>query len=138
MARRVGTAATCVLTVWASLATSCGDQPLPARAANTLRLELGGDRPELRAVLTEVARRTAADRPADGGRPEVDPLPRLSAEQGARRLPRYARLRQGETLSELAARTLGSGPRWREIAELNNIANPAAVPANSRLLLPPE
>jgi nucleoid-associated protein YgaU len=45
--------------------------------------------------------------------------------------------RQGETMSQIAARTTGDPRRWREIAEANNIDNPRKMEAGRALVLPP-
>lgn len=93
-------------------------------------LEIGGDRPALRAVLDRVQRQTAAERGErveERGESQLSPRPRP---------PRFVIVREGETLSQLAQRTLGTWRRWEEIAELNAIENPNAVAANTKLRLP--
>ena len=42
----------------------------------------------------------------------------------------------GETLGEIAQARLGSAARWKEIVELNGIADPRKVPAGKRLRMP--
>lgn len=99
---------------------------------DTLVLELGGSRPALRQVLDSVRARTEAERgdlAPDHGESELAPRPRP---------PRFAVVRDGETLSQVAQRTLGTWRRWEEIAELNAIADPNAVPANTKLRIPGE
>ena len=49
---------------------------------------------------------------------------------------REYRLGDNETLSEVAMRELGTWTRWKEIADLNGIADPAKVRAGTVLLLP--
>ncbi len=43
---------------------------------------------------------------------------------------------EGETLGEIAQARLGSAARWKEIVELNGIADPRKVPAGKRLRMP--
>ncbi len=45
-------------------------------------------------------------------------------------------VREGESLSLIAQRELGSMERWTELAQLNNIADPRRLQAGQRLLLP--
>jgi LysM repeat protein len=48
-------------------------------------------------------------------------------------------VRPGDTLSAIAARTLGSAARWRELYELNRVAigpNPGAIKVGTRLRMP--
>jgi nucleoid-associated protein YgaU len=45
-------------------------------------------------------------------------------------------VRQGDTLSEIASRELGSAGRWREIAEANPGLDPARLVVGARLALP--
>ncbi|MFN3430726.1 MAG: LysM peptidoglycan-binding domain-containing protein, partial [Candidatus Sericytochromatia bacterium] len=48
-------------------------------------------------------------------------------------------VRPGDTLSAIAARTLGSASRWRELYELNRVAvgpNPGALKVGTRLRMP--
>ena len=49
---------------------------------------------------------------------------------------RVIRVREDETLSEIAARELGSALRWREIAELNALADPGALTIGQPLRIP--
>ncbi|MEK8024131.1 MAG: LysM peptidoglycan-binding domain-containing protein [Candidatus Hydrogenedentota bacterium] len=55
---------------------------------------------------------------------------------GARAFAREVIVREGESLSMIAARELGSMNRWEEIAQLNNISDPRRVQAGMRLLIP--
>jgi len=43
----------------------------------------------------------------------------------------------GDTLYSIAARTLGSGGRWREIAAINEIPDPGRLAVGQKLRLPP-
>ena len=51
---------------------------------------------------------------------------------------RVIRVREDETLSDIAARELGSASRWMEIAELNVLADPGALTIGQALRIPPE
>ncbi|MCA8941069.1 MAG: LysM peptidoglycan-binding domain-containing protein [Planctomycetes bacterium] len=118
---------TCVM-VW--LLVACRGEVDRPPGPDTLVLELGGDRPSLRNVLESVRSRTEAERgrlAPDHGESELSPRPRA---------PRYAVVRDGETLSQLAQRTLGTWRRWEEIAELNAITDPNSVSANTKLRIP--
>ena len=44
---------------------------------------------------------------------------------------------QGQTLSQLAATSLGDPGRWREIAEANQIDDPFHIPPGKALIVPP-
>lgn len=45
-------------------------------------------------------------------------------------------VKPGDTLWAIAQRYLGSGPRWREIAEANNIVDPRKLRVGQRLVIP--
>lgn len=46
------------------------------------------------------------------------------------------RVREGDTLSSIAARRLGKASRWREIAKLNGIRDPRRLEVGQRLRMP--
>jgi LysM repeat protein len=46
------------------------------------------------------------------------------------------KVKAGDTLSEIAARELGSAKRWREIAKLNNIRDPRNIRKGQELRMP--
>jgi LysM repeat protein len=45
-------------------------------------------------------------------------------------------VKSGDTLTGIAARTLGDSKRWREIADLNNVRNPRSIKVGQVLRLP--
>jgi LysM repeat protein len=45
-------------------------------------------------------------------------------------------VKAGDTLTGIAAKTLGKASRWREIADLNNIRDPRGITAGQKLKLP--
>ena len=47
-------------------------------------------------------------------------------------------VKPGDTLSKIATSKLGSAGKWRVIAELNGIVNPARIRPGQRLQLPGE
>ena len=110
---------------------------------DTMLLELGGAHPWL---LDELGRKgvdvdlAAPRRAAAAGEPRADagpePIPPHTATSpGA---PRRVRLLDGDTLSELCARELGSARRWREVAALNGWSEAALsrLPAGTWVELP--
>jgi nucleoid-associated protein YgaU len=46
-------------------------------------------------------------------------------------------VKKGDTLGDIALRTLGTSKRWREIAEINHLDDEDSIPAGTRLKLPP-
>lgn len=50
--------------------------------------------------------------------------------------PRSYIVRDGEYLSDIAARELGRADRWREIMSLNNLADSRKIKAGDTILLP--
>ena len=47
-------------------------------------------------------------------------------------------IKQGETLSQIAAQEYGDASKWRQIAEANKIDDPRKVPAGKVLVIPPD
>ena len=45
-------------------------------------------------------------------------------------------IRQGDTLSKIAARELGNANRWRELAQMNNLRDPDHLKVGQRIRLP--
>jgi hypothetical protein len=72
--------------------------------------------------------------------PAAPAAPPPSASSAAPNYPQYRVTQpEGETMFEIAKRTLGNGFRWKEIAALNpNLASDFAVEANKVLRLPPD
>lgn len=99
-----------------------------------LVLELGGDRPALSSQLERVARMLPS-RTVDAARGSSirPPLDRMLP---ARQMTRVVLLREGESLSELASRVLGSARRWPEIAQLNGIEDETRLSPGARLRVP--
>ncbi|HLN63073.1 MAG TPA: LysM peptidoglycan-binding domain-containing protein [Symbiobacteriaceae bacterium] len=47
-------------------------------------------------------------------------------------------IKQGETLSQIAAQEYGDASQWRQIAQANGIDDPRKVPAGKSLIIPPD
>lgn len=108
-------------------------QPDPARRAALARADLERERPatERRADPEETAR--PSQPPSRGGDDRADraaPGARPAAAAGT-----YT-VRAGDTLSEIAQRTLGAASRWKEIAALNANVDPARLRVGDELRLP--
>ena len=70
--------------------------------------------------------------PASGSISPVEVVPATAP------VERVIRVREDETLSDIAARELGSASRWMEIAELNVLADPGTLTIGQALRIPPE
>ena len=81
--------------------------------------------------LAEIMRSAGAESPS-GGRREPTPPPQPAADGGGETVV----VGRGDTLEGLARRHLGDPRRWREIAELNGIADPKSLKAGQKLRLP--
>lgn len=64
--------------------------------------------------------------------------PRQNPTSGGGPLRRLWVVRAGERLDAIAAETLGSAARWRQIAEANGLSNPLALRPGQQLAIPEE
>lgn len=86
-----------------------------------------------------VLRIPPADRLAAGGGRSDAPANRTAADPASdRERTRIRVVREGETLSQIAAETLGSSRRWRELLEANRdrIADPDRIVVGTELRIP--
>src|SRR5690606_3689240 len=96
--------------------------------------ELPGAPPSAGAAAAPGAGRIIPLRPVEPG-PVAPPAPTNPTSI----YPTYEVSEKGETLREIARRTLGSGEYWRRVWDLNRTFNPAArIPGGTILRLPPE
>jgi nucleoid-associated protein YgaU len=92
-----------------------------------------------REALTGEAEAKAASQPAaPSARPEPRKQEPAPAKPGRLEVASLTyTVKRGDTLGEIAQRTLGTSRRWREIADLNNIKDVDVIPAGTVLKLPP-
>ncbi|MBM4105579.1 MAG: LysM peptidoglycan-binding domain-containing protein [Phycisphaerae bacterium] len=67
---------------------------------------------------------------------EVEALPKRESPQPTEPSPRIVTVSEGDTLYSIAQAELGSGARWREIADANPGIDPGSLRVGDRLVLP--
>lgn len=73
--------------------------------------------------------------PDDRLQPDPNPVEKRNATVNKREGSPYT-VKEGDTLSKIAARKLGKAKRWREIADLNDIRDPRSIKPGQILRMP--
>lgn len=120
--------------------TKDGQQPAPAtRQASAAPARPAADAAPSRGEATSAAstpRRDAREAAPREQRPNQRPSQPAAGEGRPRiELATYT-VRKGDTLGDIAQRTLGSSRRWRELAEHNNLKDADDLPAGKVLRIP--
>lgn len=117
--------------MWREVARINGIEGETIRVGQVLRLppieSLGGSIAD-----APTGHRTGSPGGSPGGvKPAATPPPRPAASR-----PATYTVRRGDTLGEIARRTLGSARRWRELAEFNDLEDEDFIPVGMVLRLP--
>lgn len=113
-----------------AVADAASARQTPSDARNEPR---GDAKPEAKADGKSDTRGKDEAKPKDGAKPkptETGPTTRPRIE-----LATYT-VRRGDTLAEIAQRTMGSSKRWRELAEFNKLDDADDVPVGKVLRIP--